>query len=545
MYTEYILIEKLYHSTNEIIDAAYCQDYDTLNRGLKDVFMPSYQVLLEEILTDKVMMHERACKVKEQFLQITRLLLEAQEQKDYLLLADYLELLLQPALGELMNVAREESDLFSRINYRRFNAFAFPEYPRSEKKEYQIELTQQGPLTIKSDNKDGCFYFHSNVNPWKEAARWTETYGEDTVEEYAVLGLGLGYHIISLWKRTQGGIPVHVYEPDAAIMTLAERYQDFRICRGHNLYIHYDPNLRNLMKKLGNNKAKFLIHYPSLRNIQAGAEKEALERYFVEDSSRRKQMKYLYANFISNRKVDFLPAEELRNVFSGRDIFIVAAGPSLDKNILYLRNRSEESIVLATGTVFRKLMGLGIKPDYVIITEANERIFSQVYPYRNGQIPIIVLSSAYYRLCTEYQGQKYMVFQKDFAPAEEYAAKYGYLLFETGGSVSTTALDVCIRLQPSRIIFLGLDLAYTENLAHANDTSSRMATDRTELFSVMDYNGDSVYSDHKFNIYAMWMEDRLRKEDAKQVTVINATEGGRYIKGMEYRALKDVLMGTI
>lgn len=43
-------------------------------------------------------------------------------------------------------------------------------------------------MTIKvSDEKDG-FYFHSNVNPWKDAAKWVQVYGEDTAEEYAVLG---------------------------------------------------------------------------------------------------------------------------------------------------------------------------------------------------------------------------------------------------------------------------------------------------------------------------------------------------------------------
>lgn len=544
MHGKYKLIEVLYQDTNEIIDAAYRQDYDTLNRSIKNSFMPYYQILLQELLTDQSGAWGAISQEIEQLVQTTGLLLEAQEQMDYLLLADYMELSLQPTLGVLLNIAREEFDLTKQTDYRQTNVSVFPKYQRSEaKNNFQIELTQQGPLTVKVTNGEACYYLHSNVNPWKDAACWAQTYSEDRAEEYAVLGLGLGYHVISLWKSTQGSIPIHVYEADASILVLAERYQDFSVCQGRNLYIHYDPYLTGLMKKLSGNTATLAIHHPSLRNIRKSAQKEALEQFFIADSSRRKQTKYLYANFISNSKVGAHPVEKLSSDFAGRDVFIIAAGPSLDKNVALLKERSDRSIVLATGTVFRKLMDMGIIPDYVIITDAHERILGQIYQYRNEKIPLIVLSSAYYRLCTEYNGPKYIIFQKDFAPAEEYADKHGCMLFETGGSVSTTALDVCIRLQAARIIFLGLDLAFTDKRTHASGTSNRVAADLKTLQPVKAYDGSIVYSDYKFNIYAQWIENRLQQEDAQQISIINATEGGRYIRGMEYKTLQTVLQG--
>lgn len=545
MYKKYKSIENLYQITNEIIDTAYCQDYDTLNRSIRDFFMPSYQTLLQELLTDQGEVWGDISQEKEQLLQTTSLLLEAQEQQDYLLLADYLELSLQPILGVLLSIARNTNELLNQIDYRQINTSIFPEYPKGEAGYvYQVEPTQQGPLTVKISSESGSFYLHSNVNPWKDAARWVQTYGEDKTEEYAVLGLGLGYHVISLWKRTQGAIPVHVYESDASILALAERYQDFSACQGKNLYIHYDPELTMLMKKLSANTATLAIHHPSLRNIRKSVQKDALERFFIADSSRRKQAKYLYANFTSNCKADVRPVDELQEDFKGKDVFLIAAGPSLDKNVALLKERRDKSIVLAVGTVFRKLMRMGIAPDYVIVTDANERIIWQVYVHRNEQIPLLVLSSAYHQLCTEYKGPKYMIFQRDFPPAEEYAEKHGCMLFETGGSVSTTALDVCIRLQAARIIFLGLDLAFTDNLAHASGTSNRAVADQDTLQPVKAYDGGVVYADHKFNMYAQWIEERLQQEDAKQIPVINATEGGRYIAGMEYRTLQDVLQGS-
>lgn len=75
-------------------------------------------------------------------------------------------------------------------------------------------------------------------------------------------------------------------------------------------------------------------------------------------SFRHKQAKYLYANFICNSKLDARPVEELSMDFAGKDVFIAAAGPSLDKIIEPLKGRSDKSIVLATGTVLHRSMRL-------------------------------------------------------------------------------------------------------------------------------------------------------------------------------------------
>ncbi|NTV78993.1 MAG: DUF115 domain-containing protein, partial [Clostridiales bacterium] len=50
-----------------------------------------------------------------------------------------------------------------------------------------------------------------------------------------------------------------------------------------------------------------------------------------------------------------------------------------------------------------------------------------------------------------------------------------------------------------------------------------------------------VYSDVKFNIYRKWIERRLLEEDVKGICILNATEGGSYIAGMENKPLVEVL----
>ena len=117
-------------------------------------------------------------------------------------------------------------------------------------------------------------------------------------------------------------------------------------------------------------------------------------------------------------------------------------------------------------------------------------------------------------------------------------------LIETGGSVATACLDFAIQLNPARIIFLGLDLAYTNQLAHATDTSQRLSANQEDLIPVPSFDGGIVYSDEKFNLFRHFIEERLEQEDAKKNMIINATEGGSLIKGMEYRSLLEVIKST-
>lgn len=548
----YHKITQLLSETHRMINSARRQNYDNLVRTLGVDFMPVYQLFLQDYI--QLHMQEDYHDIQpghEQYLQITGMLLKAQEQKDYVLLADYMELYLQPLFIETLAVIRSMFDVVEQVDYRPVNEaffslqkYNFPFTRQAASASYMIEPTEQGPFTILVKRDKESFYLHSNVNPWKEAEAWSEAYGDESAKEYVVLGLGLGYHAISLWKQAAGAIPVHIYEMNPEVIEAAKRYQDFSFYTRRGLFIHYDPELQQLTDKLKNDGTKLVIHYPSLRNISNRKIRDIFENFFVKDNSEKNQRRYLYANFHRNMTADIKPVENIKHVFEGKDVYIIAAGPSLDKNIESLMNKPSNSIMLATGTVLSKLLRMGIRPDYVIVSDANERIVKQIRSHNKCGIPMLLLSTAYYEFGQSYEAEKYILFQKDFEPAEQYAREHEHLLVETGGSVATVALDVSIRLKAGRIIFLGLDLAYTNNQAHASDAGNQLAGTEDDLIKVRAFDGGTVYADFKFNIYAQWIEKRLQQEDAGSVTVINATEGGRFIKGMQYMPLA-VVMGTV
>ena len=114
-------------------------------------------------------------------------------------------------------------------------------------------------------------------------------------------------------------------------------------------------------------------------------------------------------------------------------------------------------------------------------------------------------------------------------------------LVSTGGSVSTTAIDLCIRYGCRQVICLGLDLAYTNHQSHVSGALSRIATDGQESrYQVQSVDGGVVDTIPSLNAFRKWIEKRIKGENGVQFINISC---GAYIDGMdnlrpeEYRKL--------
>ena len=115
--------------------------------------------------------------------------------------------------------------------------------------------------------------------------------------------------------------------------------------------------------------------------------------------------------------------------------------------------------------------------------------------------------------------------------AEDYAREHGFILVNTGGSVSTTALDVCICMGCRKVICLGLDLAYTGNRTHAEGTLSDGEVSKAQdLPMVKSVSGEMIPTSLNLSCYHKWIENRIADEyDIEFVNISN----GAYIKGMK------------
>ncbi len=561
------------------ITAIRRQNYD---KGIRifQVLLSRIQKIIEIVIENMLEMQSDGIQIDVAYImQMLRDILKAQEEKDYILLADLLELTMIPfCIGlqqNLMEIAKKKQNgvrTFYPENWDRNLDYLENNNPELRKEllsayenakqidgavyafqspagvRYFLEETQTGGLTLRIEKDNRSYYMHSNSDATTEAELFADTYTDMQSEAYYILGFGKYIHTVAVARKSLFAKPVHVYEPDIYVLMINMFAENYVPQMQSWLHIHFDPQLQQLSEEISKNPKGFMIHYPSIANIEDSSIRNSFEKFFIVESAGRNQESLLMINYQMNiglfhhqkEVYQIHVVEDILPKMKDKDVFIIAAGPSLDKNIEQLRKRKKETYLLATGTVFYKMMRLGIRPDAVIITDANDRVIWQIREHEADSVPMLLLSTANREFIKRYQGPKYLIFQEGFEPAEAEAQKGGYHLFQTGGSVSTTALDVAIGAKAKRIVFLGLDLAFTDNLAHASDTSGLMVSEQKDLIPIKGFYQDTVMADYKFILYREWIERRI-KEKSDQVEVINATEGGCYIEGMQHKSLKEIV----
>lgn len=547
-----------------IIRSSSEQNYDLTYRTLREIIAllgKELDVLQELDVMHPVFVHTDIAN----FLQSV---LEAQKVEDCILIGDLVRLQLIPFLEMVQAKLSENFDLtfFDECwaqNIRQLEKKdadlavlarqAQQTWLQEDNQLYWLEPTSSGLYTLASKDEKGTYYLHSNYNPQVEADAFARSYYDMESAEYVILGFGLGYQAEAL-SNLDESINITIYENDLQVLVQAMMANDLSwLWERPNVVLVYDNDLLKLSKKLsdmtredGELDGSFIIHYPSLRHVSNIQIREKLKQLFIRDSGSRNARILMNSNFRENQKHATGNVDELKEKLQGKRVVIVAAGPSLDKNISLLKNKPEDVVIVATGTVFRKLIKMEVDIDYLIVSDANARVYSQIRGLEHETIPMIFLSTAYHGFAKNYHGARYIVYQQGYEKAEEEAGKQIFRLYQTGGSVVTVALDICLQMECESVTFVGLDLAYTDNLAHAEGTSRRVANDIEDLPKVKGYALDEkgsivdteVYSSHLFDLYRNWLERRLRNTN---IPVYDATEGGSVIQGMRIAMLKDVL----
>lgn len=482
-------------------------------------------------------------------------LLDAQKKLDYILLADYFEVNWVPFLIKLQEaiLVDESVNFYKEVKDKNLTLLRKNDLNLAEAIDgvspqnlidagYNMEYSSTGWSVLSNKCSGRVHYYHSNYMPEKEAYQLALEWRSDSCTEYAIFGFALGYHIIELlWLEPFAKITV--YENDRNILAAAMFYQELSLLlKSENITIIYDPTLHRWWEKVkaADESTAVRIYHPSIMNIKDPDKRSEMEEYFVRQNGIRNQLRFLNSNFKENVKHYDLPADSLKKEFYGKDLYIAAAGPSLDNNFMQLKKIGQNGILLCLGTVFKKLAAAGIIPDYVMFTDPKPETYKQLEGMEDREIPLIGLSTVNQMIIRNYSGRKYLMFQEGYGPAEEYAADKGLMLVSTGGSVATTAVDLGIRMGCRRIICVGMDLAFPDNRGHASDTSHGEETlGNMENLLVEDVHGNMVPTVKTFNMYRKWIEDRIRTADG--IEFIDATEGGARIAGMKIKKLSDCL----
>lgn len=393
-----------------------------------------------------------------------------------------------------------------------------------------------------------------------------------THEAFLVTGLGLGYVIEALERRFREPLLV-VIEPDLAVLkaalcasNLAGPLQAGRLILltvPDKARIH--ERLRGVLTHLMLGLTLLTLPHTQASDRERCAELTSLVRDFITFS--RLQVFSLVRNarttvrnisFNLPRYLDGPGVEILERRATGYPAIVVAAGPSLARNIEQLAALRERAVIIAVQTVLKTLLSRGIPPHFVTSLDYHEisaHFFRDLTPDDVGDVALVAEPKAAWQVLDAYPGRVHVLHatlvDDLLGPA---APRRGAL--PAGSTVAHLAYYLAEHLGCDPIIFVGQDLSFTEGLYYPPGMPveriwrpelgrfntiemkqwERIARMRAGLRRVPDVHGRLVYTDEQMYVYAeQFMSDFL--QTSRQI--IHASEGGMRLQGTRVMTLRD------
>ena len=247
-------------------------------------------------------------------------------------------------------------------------------------------------------------------------------------------------------------------------------------------------------------------------------------------------------NIFKNIKEEALPLEKLVNKFEGLPAILVSAGPSLNKNMHFLKEIRNKAVIVAVGSAIKILDSNGIIPHFRFAFDGSnleENIFKNIDTESSALIFGDELSPG---ILPDYKGKKIrMVLDINYLLRyiQEDVYKSTFTI-ASGFSIANVALDALIKLGCKKIIFMGQDLCYTEGSLYAKGswTNDEMDLSTQGFIKTKNIFNQEVYTDKPFMGMKSLIENMINRNPA--IEYINATEGGLHIEGTKDEVFEDV-----
>ena len=424
-----------------------------------------------------------------------------------------------------------------------------------------VEAKNGSPIIcVEKEKKE--YYMGSRYNPEKEAERFAKQY-ESLVDYSYIIFVGLGSGVLAeqVIKANGANVQYLFYEPSTDIFLCALQNYDMAYVLDHD-------NVNIIVKGMNDQTLDIDIgRCITVENYKwCILDAMPLYKQLFEESYELVRQKYSFLvtmvgsniatnsyfgrnearNNILNMKELFHSncEEDFEGVFpTDRPAIIVAAGPSLEKNVQHLKKAKGKLLIIAVDTALRYLLSQDIQPDLVAVADPKKpvQLFENKETHR---IPMAFCGSANNDIVKLMKDTKVILASAEgeyFDQMYQIAGKHMYVL-SAGGSVATFAFVLARAWGYHEIILVGQDLALSNNKVHAGKDdidTFKLSRDKIEIEG---YYGEKVYTSPDYSFYREWYEAVLaQKIDGEELKVINATEGGAKIEGTIQMPLQEAI----
>ncbi len=244
---------------------------------------------------------------EESVLEMLSGILSAWKNRDYVLLADFLELQMVSFLCGVQEliISKEEKEFIANDLESQFILFGEHKYSSNMKglvekgigfdgvnldmipttklleDGYRVEFTSCGLMTLVAENAGLQFYFHTNSRVHSESIILASRWHEEGINKYIIYGFGMGYHI-NMLQELAPEAEIELYEADMNVIKLAAAFSNMNeLVNMERITFIYDPDFSQLQSRLSHktSEERFILHYPSYQNIRSDEGRKMLESY--------------------------------------------------------------------------------------------------------------------------------------------------------------------------------------------------------------------------------------------------------------------------
>lgn len=400
---------------------------------------------------------------------------------------------------------------------------------------------------------------NSTYHPSHESERFVAQFEGSPMDTTLFLfGFGNGLIVEQALYHEDSIQTCMVYEPSATLFRkVLEEYDITKLIEDDRLLILIDGiNGEKLEKVLYTE-----MNYRNWKLFQF----KSLYRYEELFNEKYKEVKSLYENVISDKKAEMNTLitfaksgmkNEIKSLkwmmncraldqYKGKfpkelPCIVVAAGPSLEKNIEELRRSKGKAFIICVDTALKFLLERDILPDMTCTVDPQK---GESYFVREEikEIPIAISTDSDYRSLEQIGNIKpvYISITNDFQQRLFHSKQIDIGYFDGGGSVGTVCFQIAVELGFQTIVIVGQDLAFSDDKAHAGMGTIKQSDLFYNLVKVDGYYGEKVLTRGDFKHYIDWYN--LRIPELSDRKIINATEGGAKLKGAIQMPLREAV----
>jgi len=455
--------------------------------------------------------------------------------------------------------------------YARFDPQAALAIARADSSPYRFCLTKKGELNLEKGGRLLC----SPEGAFDEAVVWRGRLPLKATQGLFVFGVGLGYNYFALksWLREKRSRYLIFLEDDLSLLrrffetknaaellsdpqamvclfSFADKDKQGGLGRLNPLFFYLEKERIFLSLQGSYWKRRREDFYRLKMRLHAAVDYAKLsynEFFFFH--------KQIYGNFYANmlRLNRVYSGPELYGKFASVPAVICGAGPSIVGQIPLLKTLADRAVIFGSGSAMNVLnnrsffphFGVGLDPTvYQASRIKGNFAYETPYFFRarfNSEAFKMVHGPKLY--CRGFGGQKIAEwFDRELKTDREKELPHGY-------SSTNFCLELAAALGCNPIILVGFDLAYTRASRYAEGVAPHPTDsmdERTEIVHQDDVKLEAKGTGGEPLLTKMtWVREagvvrRFQKENPK-IRLINATEEGLSIDGVEHRPLSETI----